>query len=98
MRVRVKVAPRTEHRNPPRPHGRQVRTARQQVHRRAAAVQRRPDVGADRPGPDDRDLHEPPPTSPARFRRWIFPVGPFGIESRIVTTTGRLNAASRSAQ
>ena len=67
-RLRVEVAPRTEHRNPLRPHGLQVRASRQQVHLRAAAVQRRPHIRADRPGPHARHLHEPPPTSPARLR------------------------------
>ena len=102
MRVRAEVAARAQHRNAVLPHGRQVRAARQQVDLRAAAVQRRADVRADRPGTDDRDLHSPTPpalpTSAARLRRWILPVGPFGISGRIVTRAGRLNAARRSAQ
>ena len=96
VRVRVEVAARAEHRNAALPHGLQVLAARDQVDLRAAAVQCRADVRADRPGADDRDLHSP--TSPARLRRWILPVGPFGISGRIVTRAGRLNAARRSAQ
>ena len=73
-----------------------------QVDLGAASVQRRADVRADRAGADDRDLHSthPPGPShqPARLRRWILPVGPFGISGRIVTRAGRLNAARRSAQ
>ena len=96
MRVRAEVAARAQHRNAALPQGRQVRAARQQVDLCAATVQCRADVRADRPGTDNRDLHSS--TSAARLRRWILPVGPFGISGRIVTRAGRLNAARRSAQ
>jgi hypothetical protein len=53
----VEVAARTAHGDAAAPHGLQVLAARDQVDVRAAPVQCRANVPADRPGADDRDLH-----------------------------------------
>src|SRR4029077_21039003 len=96
VRLRVEVTARAEHGDAALPDGLQVLAARYQANLRAAAVQCRANVRADRRGADDRDLHRA--ASPARLRRCTLPVGPFGISGRIVTRAGRLKAARRSAQ
>jgi hypothetical protein len=95
--VRNEVAAVAEHLHPAGLHRLEVRAAGDEMDIDTGPPERGTDVGADCAGAKNGYLHVDD-TRSARSRRWILPVGPFGIASSTAIVTGTLNAAIRSRQ
>ena len=98
LQALVQVAARRAHPQAVAADGLEVGAAGDQDDVRAARREGRAQVAADGAGADDRDAHQASPKCWAMRGRCTLPVGVRGMASTTWTTTGTLNAASRSRQ